>query len=104
MSKELATLKDLLVEFDEMGYEPSITLCPDRIEEINSFGRRLKNVLLTFQEQEKVIEILAKKQIYLDFIHWYNTCEEYNNNRAYCGVTCDWLTEEEFDLLKKWLR
>jgi len=104
MSKELEMLKDLIVDFDEMGYEPSITLCPNRIEEINSFGRRLKNVLLTFQEQEKVIKILAKKQIYLGFIHWYNTYEEYNSNRAYCGVTCDELTEEEFNLLKKWLK
>lgn len=40
MSKKL---EDLLIEFDEMGYEPTI-LC-DTEKEIESFRRRLKQVL-----------------------------------------------------------
>jgi len=41
MSKEL--LENLLIEFDEMGYEPT-TLC-DTEREVESFRRRLKQVL-----------------------------------------------------------
>lgn len=81
-------------------YESYNELQVNEVEEFNF----VKQALLKGQEQEKVIKILSKKQIYLDFIYWYNTCEEYNNNRAYCGVTCNELTEEEFDLLKKWFK
>ncbi len=41
MTKEL--LEDLIIEFDEMGYEPT-TLC-DSEKEIESFRNRLKQVL-----------------------------------------------------------
>ena len=99
MSKELEMLKDLIVEFDEMGYEPSITLCPNRIEEINSFRRRLKNVLLTFQEQEKVLNNIKEKIIWVE------------NDKLMCGRYADTEIEleeedfenkEEFNLLKRY--
>ena len=107
MSKEM--LEDLIIEFDEMGFEPSITLCPNRIEEINSFGRRLKNVLLTFQEQEKVLKIIKEKKVDIIAIKESKTLEEYNRNAwevenygRYKGYKLQ-LTQEEFILLKRYL-
>ena len=96
MSKEM--LEDLIIEFDEMGFEPS-TLCPDIEEEINSFRRRLKKILDQFREQEKVLEILkplceivetpVKKLRYL---------------KMNGVVVYTFKTQKEFDLLKEWLK
>ena len=60
MSKEM--LEDLIIEFDEMGFEPS-TLCPDIEEEINSFRRRLKQILKELEELDKFKALLNKYEI-----------------------------------------
>lgn len=60
MSKEM--LEDLIIEFDEMGFEPS-TLCPDVEEEINSFRRRLKQILKELEELDKFKALLNKYEI-----------------------------------------
>jgi hypothetical protein len=60
MSKEM--LEDLIIEFGEMGFEPS-TLCPDIEEEINSFRRRLKQILKELEELDKFKALLNKYEI-----------------------------------------
>lgn len=108
MSKELEMLKDLMVEFDEMGYEPSITLRPDRIEEINSFGRRLKNVLKQMEKQEKVLNIIKKYfNIKFDDLDWgklVNIQAKEDDGEWDCTATADLIDyKEDFDALKEWL-
>lgn len=104
MSNRLEMIKDLIVEFDEMGYEPSLTLCPDRVEEINNFRRRLKNILHISQEQEKVLSIIFEKNV--DILELRILIEHHNDrmvlklyNRQYKK---EWqLTQDEFNTLKE---
>lgn len=69
MKKEF---EDLLIEFDEMGYEPT-TLCENPEREIETFRNRLKNALTELQaikeaEPSEALEILLKaKQERLNF-------------------------------------
>ena len=65
MTKEY--LEDLMIEFDEMGYEPTI-LC-DTEREVNSFRNRLKQVLdyLKAIENTKPSEALEKLDKILDY-------------------------------------
>lgn len=60
MNKEM--LEDLIIEFDEMGFEPT-TLCPDIEEEINSFRRRLNQVKQAIEELDKFKALLNKYEI-----------------------------------------
>ena len=151
MSKEL--LENLLIEFDEMGFEPTI-LC-DSKKEIDSFRNRLKQVLdyfksidnanpsealkwlehtgeqwaeqglnddvvqyketqsyreikqalLKSQEQEKVLEIIKKKNVNVNKLKDMIIFEKENALNKYNEKTYlyDKLTQEEFDLLKRWL-
>lgn len=57
----------------------------------------IKNYILKAQEQEKVLSILKEKNIQINSLKKCKTVEEYN-----ILWTTDLLTEEEFDLLKRW--
>ena len=77
MSKEL--LGNLLIEFDEMGFEPTI-LC-DSKKEIDSFRNRLKQVLDYFKSIDnanpsEALEKLDKINIYLNDAYDYKEIKE----------------------------
>ena len=150
MIKEL--MEDLLIEFDEMGFEPT-TLC-DSKKEIDSFRNRLKQVLdylkaiekskpsealecllrfknfftdrarkepdnpfndkwlenidiikqalIKSQEQEKVLEILFEKNVDIIMIRMSETLDKYNRMIYKDNFNRKELTQEEFDLLKRY--
>lgn len=83
MSKEL--LENLLIEFDEMNYEPTI-LC-DTKREVESFGRRLKQVLDYLKAIENTnpsealkclrdLKVMCGTRIELDKFPEYNIVEQ----------------------------
>ena len=59
----------------------------------------IKQALLKAQENEKVLEIMKDKWVNVAVLIHSKTVEEYNSN-AYTPYN---LTQEEFDLLKRWL-
>jgi hypothetical protein len=58
----------------------------------------LKDALLKAQEQEKVLEIMKDKWVNVAVLIHSKTVEEYNNN-AHTPYN---LTQEEFEVIKKW--
>jgi len=68
----------------------------------------VENALLKAQEQEKILSIIKEKNVDVLAIKESKTLEEYNRNAwevehygKYRGYKLQ-LTQEEFDLLKKW--
>jgi hypothetical protein len=60
----------------------------------------VENALLKTQEQERVLEIVKEKEVNLGMLKTCKTVEQYN---AGCRIfERNELTQEEFDLLKKW--
>lgn len=59
----------------------------------------VKQELLKAQEQEKVLDIIKEKNVDIIYLKDSNTVEEYNSHFG-CAV-CK-LTQEEFELLKKY--
>lgn len=60
-------LEDLIIEFDEMGYEPT-TLCENPQREVENFKRRLKEVLVQAEQDKKKArawDVLIKKRVWL---------------------------------------
>ena len=98
MIKEL--MEDLLIEFDEMGFEPT-TLC-DTEKEVDSFRNRLHQALLKSQEQEKVLEILFEKNVDIIMIRMSETLDKYNRMIYKDNFNRKELTTKEFDLLKRY--
>ena len=69
----------------------------------------LKQALLKAQEQEKVLEIIKKKDVDIKFLRvLINSDSEYTRKNALkiynLCLDNEQLTEEEFGLLKRWLR
>ncbi|MCR5350090.1 MAG: hypothetical protein K6E20_03760 [Acholeplasmatales bacterium] len=60
-------LKDLIIEFDEMGYEPT-TLCPNPEEEANNFRDGLIKEARISKEQKELLDILKNKPFILQRI------------------------------------
>ena len=72
----------------------------------------IKQALLKAQEQEKVLEIIKEKRIDLqliriaDNVEWYNKEYIYRHEIEYLNrdeVLTYQISQEEFDLLKRWL-
>lgn len=59
----------------------------------------IKQALLKAQEQEKVLEIIINKNVEMWLLKDSATLEQYNN-RIHTG--CEKLTQNEFDLLKRY--
>ena len=68
--------------------------------EFRKFVYIIENALIKAQEQEKVFKIIKKKYVDIYLLKSINTLEEYNKNIGLRGIE---LTQEEFDLLKRWL-
>ena len=124
MSKELEEFEKIIEKTDSLNntcvhlpkclkdnkcrYNIDNLMCPDY-----EMANNIKQTLLKAQENKKVLEIIKKKRVnvdeLLDCIRLCNTdneaLEEYNHK-----VSLIWndpndylLTEEEFDLLKRWI-
>ena len=61
----------------------------------------LKQYILKLQEQEKVLEIIVKKNVDILLIKNKDNVNQYNE---YIEDEDDRLTQEEFDLLKRWVK
>lgn len=77
-------------------YEPNNTFVFDCITRLNS----IKQALIKAQEQEKVLEIIFKKTVGIFQLSCCKNVYEYNDLKFNDNEK---LTEEEFDLLKRWL-
>ena len=78
-------------------------MCPD-YEMANS----IKQTLLKAQENEKVLSIINKKSVYIHLLQQCGDVESYNNYFITKYGLDEFterllLTQEEFDLLKRWL-
>jgi len=92
MSKELEALDRLIAVGDPSKYWNSNYF----VEDVDI----VKQALQKAQEQEKVFEIIKEKKVELFTLHYSVDIDNYNshwNNKMY------YLTEEEFELLKRWL-
>ena len=97
MSKELDLINKLIDGIDyhkkQANVENSVAcICRETLV-------RLQKALLKAQEQEKVLEIIFKKNVSIFWVRECKNVEEYNYNIP------DYLQliQEEFDLLKRWL-
>lgn len=120
-SEALKMLDDLYSNITEeidyywKGYER----CEDEVHKYDNDFDTIKQALIKSQEQEKVLEILkSKKYIPLDKINprfWdnkkdYDEIVDYEFYLWICEEECEYvvkeeqkLTQEEFELLKRWL-
>ena len=70
---------------------------------------RRDNILLKEQatNYKKVLEIIKEKKVNIELLNASSSVEDYNNevirNYGYAFSTNRILTQEEFDLLKRWL-
>lgn len=92
--KQFETIKQTLVNFD---------LTIDFLIDLSKLTNEtdLNKIMKKLQEQDKVLEIIFEKKVDTRFLRDCKTVEEYNK---YCDDITDEksLTEEEFDLLKRW--
>ena len=65
-----------------------------------SYFNTIKNYILKAQENEKVLSIIKEKNVDIYELQECKNVEQYNKKCDYWGIQ---LTEEEFDLLKRWL-
>ena len=73
----------------------------------------IEQALLNAQEMEKVLNTIREKKVNVGNFYFmvlimgkdYDFCKLNNNNAMYniCDTRKDFLTKEEFDLLKRWL-
>ena len=64
----------------------------------------IKQALTKAQEQEKVLKILFEKDVDIWNIKLYDDYEDYCKGKEKYLLRKDlWLTQEEFDLLKRWV-
>lgn len=85
-----------LKELHELAYGNEETSW--KIDEIR-MSSHIKQALIKAQEQEKVLKILKEKCVDIYLLKSISTLEEYNKNIGLRGIE---LTEEEFDLLKRY--
>lgn len=90
MSKELEALDRLIAVGDESGYwNPD-----DYMVDVNT----VKQALIKAQEQEKVIRLIFEKMVNILLLELAENVDEYNERIVRNGQ----LTEEEFNLLKRY--
>lgn len=93
-SKALESLEDIY------------TFSEDTIYQFEKEYDTIKQALLKSQEQEKVLEIIKKKKINIDLLYASSSVEQYNDELVIIYgmwfVKDRQLTEEEFDLLKRY--
>lgn len=72
--------------------------------EIKNAHKTVEQALLKAQEQEKVLGVIFEKRVNIDVILYGRTLEDYNYYaRKWLGNDCE-LTEEEFELLKRYCK
>jgi len=89
-------LEDLLIEFDEMGFEPT-ALCENPQEEVKSFRNRLKQVLLELQvikeaeptEALKCLRTLGNEEIAI------------SENEPYYYKKLNYVYDEDFNIIEQ---
>ena len=73
--------------------------------DITTVDKQYTDLMLDYQEQKKVLEIIKEKGVDVGYLKTCKTLEEYNYN---CWNDEEdfnkKLTEEEFDLLKRWVK
>ena len=101
MTKELEYIRDISYLIME-NYSDKEPLTEEKKASKKCFLRycnEIKQALIKAQEQEKVLKILFEKNVTIFWLKECKSLEEYNYN------TADYmkLTQEEFDLLKRWI-
>ncbi len=95
---ELANIKNTLLSIDLYS---KVFINDDLFESLEN----IKQALLKSQEQEKVLEIIKKKEVQI--VNFKASLRKENSLKYYNWLynCCDnmQLTQEEFDLLKRWL-
>lgn len=99
-AKPSEAMKNLEILYDEIHPLDNIGILDIHFDTI-------KNYILKSQEQEKVLEIIKKKKINIDLLYASSSVEQYNDELVILYgmwfVKDRQLTEEEFDLLKRWV-
>lgn len=103
--QELNTIKQALLKLDFLEDAMDLpTTCFSSFKNRNNDEITVmrKEVYEKYQEQEKMLDIIKKKLLFDDKnLGIFNICDLYK--RYYARATRNILTEEEFDLLKRWL-
>jgi len=113
---EIELLENYLTELEQIkNSNPSQALecleemwelsCDSRKPEYGLYGT-IKNYILKSQEQEKVLDVIKKKKVNIDLLYASSSVEQYNDELVILYgmwfVKDRQLTEEEFDLLKRY--
>ena len=97
MSKELEALSALRSTINLVDYQDSGQYY-DKMKWLNIF----EQALIQKAKQDKILDILKKKTISNFYIQWTKNYKDYNE---FCdGTDYAELTQEEYDLLKEWLK
>ena len=97
-AKPSEALKDLK-ELHELAYDIDVWKIEDIVQSLH-----IKQALLKSQEQEKVLEIILKKNVEILDVRIYCDYGQYCRVCANTGLRKDWwLTKEEFDFLKEYV-
>lgn len=103
IGEALQKLKENAEMFDEIAKENNHSYKDNTVIEAlmyhsNNFS--IEQALIKAQEQEKVLDIIKKKDVKTHLIKRYNNVNNYNECMFF-GST--YLTQEEFELLKRYL-
>lgn len=101
-----ANPSEALTEIFNIIYNLDCGTTYEQDKKLDECRKTIKQALLKAQEQEKVLEIIKEKRVIVDLLI-DNNLEDYNNKiiiiYGYALSTGRLLTQEEFDLLKRWL-
>jgi len=99
MKKEFEEALEKLESIRE--YSHSLTMVNYLV--MNSDLDIVEQTLLKAQEQEKALKIIFEKNVDIDDIKLYKNYEDYCKGKEKWLLRKDlWLTEKEFDTLKRW--
>ena len=90
-------LEDLIITFDEMGYEPT-TICHNIKEEIKSFKSQLKEIKTSLEEFERFTSLVINKNVFVNEVKAL-TLEQYNRDRFN-----NRLSKEEYTFIKELIK
>ncbi len=99
--KEIKTIENALLKAQEQDFNNKNIVIPFFNELIDLFETNdIDEMLDKIKEQEKVLEIIKNKDVDMYSLRRCKTVEEYNSKFAIDEY--QELTQEEFDLLKRW--
>ena len=96
---ELRTIKEALIELQELEEENEFLSST-----ITTVNKKYNSLMSNYQEQKRVLEIVFEKNVDIIMIRMSETLDKYNRMIYKDNFNRKELTQEEFDLLKRYFK